>query len=164
MPPVHTLHPDVIAEIKAIKADRAERERKAAEDRTNSRIERLDARLQALEAAPRPAAPPGESFYRELMGICREYVDIKFGRLKNENEALLNRIKHLEGQPSLEYKGVYEPGMTYLRNALVTFEGSLWIARSNTGSSPGNPGGSQWRLCCKRGRDSKDYKDARSGS
>ena len=74
----------------------------------------------------------------------------------------MNRIKLLETQPQLEYKGVYEPGATYLKNALVTHEGSLWIARSNTGSAPGNPGGSHWKMCVKRGRDGKDGKDARS--
>jgi hypothetical protein len=158
MPPPHTLRPDVLAEIEQ---DRATRQRKAEEERTDSRIKALDTRLRALEAAPRPAPPPDESFYRELVGICREYVDIKFGRLKNENEALMNRIKLLETQPQLEYKGVYEPGMTYLRNALVTFDGSLWISKSNTGSSPGNPGGSHWKLVCKRGRDGKDGKDGK---
>ena len=64
----------------------------------------------------------------------------------------MNRIKYLETQPLPDYKGVYEPGANYPKNSLVTHEGSLWIARSATGSAPGNPGGSDWKLCVKRGR------------
>ncbi len=162
--PLETLRPDVLREIEQ---ERAERHRKQAEDRTDSRIKHLDTRLRRLENTPAPASVLNESFIKELGVVIRGYVERRlaetYGRLKNENEALLNRIKHLEAQPSLEYKGVYEPGMTYLKNALTTFEGSLWLARSNTGSSPGNPGGSQWKLVCKRGRDGKDA-NARSGS
>jgi hypothetical protein len=100
-------------------------------------------------------------FPKEIAAIFRSYVDTKFGRLKNENEAIMNRLKYLETQPLPDYKGVYEPGANYPKNSLVTHEGSLWIARSTTGSAPGNPGGSDWKMCVKRGRDGKDGKDWR---
>ncbi len=163
--PLETLRPDVLREIEQ---ERAERHRKQAEDRTDSRIKHLDTRLRRLENNPAPASILNESFVKELGATIREYVERRLaeasGRQKNANEALQNQIKFLMEQPSLEYFGVYEHGQNYKRNSLVTHEGSLWIAKSNTGSAPGNPGGSQWKMCVKRGRDGKDGKDARSGS
>jgi hypothetical protein len=58
-------------------------------------------------------------------------------------------------------EAVDEPGQNYPKNSLCTHEGSLWISRSPTGSAPGNPGGSDWKMCVKRGRDGKDGKDWR---
>ena len=99
--PMHTLRPDVLAEIEHAQR----RQRKAEEERTDVRLKALAARLSRLEAEPRSNAPAlGESFFRELIGIIRSYVDVKFGRLKNENEAIMNRLKYLEEQPSLKYE------------------------------------------------------------
>ena len=157
MPPVHTLHPDVLREIEE---DR-EKRRKAAEQPIASvthRINTLEAKINRLEAAPSPAILDAD-FWREVASAITSLIDVKFGRLKNENEAIMRRLKYLEEQPSLEYFGVYEPGQNYRKNALVTYEGCLWIAKSNTGSAPGNPGGSQWKMCVKRGRDGKDGKE-----
>ncbi len=159
--PVETLRADVIAEIKK---DRETRQRQAFEDRIEASVNSFSRRLMSLETAsrnPAPAPPPGEWFYRELMGIIRSYVDTKFGRLKNENEAIINRLKYLEEQPSLKYSGVWESGRNYKRNELVTFEGSLWIAKSATGSCPGavHDQGRTWQLCVKKGKDAKSWRD-----
>jgi hypothetical protein len=160
--PEHTFAPGVLAEIKK---DRETRQRQAFEDRIEASVNTFNRRLMRLETEfrnhPAPAPPLGESFFRELLGIMRSYVDTKFGRLKNENEAIMNRLKYLETQPLPDYKGVYEPGQNYPKNSLCTHEGSLWISRSPTGSAPGNPGGSDWKMCVKRGRDGKDGKDWR---
>jgi hypothetical protein len=162
--PLHHLHPDVIAELRALKADRVEQQRQVDENRTDSRLKGLDARLRRLEAEPRsdPApAPLDESFWKELVGMMREYVNQQTDRVKNEVAAVANRVKFLETQPQLEYRGVYDPGANYQKNSLVTYDGCLWIAKSATGSAPGNPGGSDWKMCVKRGRDGRDAKGAK---
>ena len=158
--PEHTFGPGVLAEIKQ---ERETRNRKAEEERTDVRLRALASRLSRLESQPRsnPGLALNEDFCREIAAIFRSYVDVKFGKLKNENEAIMNRLKYLETQPLPDYKGVYEPGANYPKNSLVTYEGSLWIERSTTGSAPGNPGGSDWKMCVKRGRDGKDGKDWR---
>ncbi len=157
--PTETLRADVLAEIKK---DRETRNRQAFEDRIEASVNTFNRRLMRLETESRnpvPAQVFDEEFCREVAAIIRSYVDTKFGRLKNENEAIMNRLKYLETQPLPDYKGVYEPGATYPKNSLCTWDGSLWIAKSATGSAPGNPGGSQWQMCVKRGKDGKDGKD-----
>ncbi len=158
--PMHTFAPGVLEEIIQ---EREARQHKAAEQPIASvthRINTLEAKINRLEAAPSPAVLDAD-FWREVASAITSLIDVKFGRLKNENEAIMRRLKYQEEQPSLEYFGVYESGQNYKRNSLVTHEGSLWIAKSNTGSSPGNPGGSQWKMCVKRGRDGRDGKDAK---
>jgi hypothetical protein len=154
--PVHTLRPDVLAEIEQ---EREARKRKAAEPELSAthRINALEARIKLLEAAP--SAPPlDEAFWTEVASALRSLIDVKFGRLLNQIESLANRIKALEAQPSLKYCGVYDPGMTYVKNSLVTYDGCLWIAKSATGACPGadHDQGRTWQLCVKRGRDGKD--------
>ena len=88
--PEHSFAPGVLAEIKK---ERETRQRKAEEERTDVRLRALASRLSRLEAEPRSTPPLDESFYRELLGIMRSYVDTKFGRLKNENEAIFKQAQ-----------------------------------------------------------------------
>jgi hypothetical protein len=72
--------------------------------------------------------------------------------LKKEIRALHERVKELEAAP-FDYKGTHETGRGYSKNAVVTYDGSLWIALRSTTQPPG-PGDS-WQLCVKRGRDAR---------
>lgn len=53
-------------------------------------------------------------------------------------------------------RGTYRPGKRYCKGALVTAQGSLWCAQSDTAERPGD-GATSWRLAVKKGRDGKDY-------
>lgn len=50
--------------------------------------------------------------------------------------------------------GFYQEGKTYQPGDGVTFGGSYWIAKADTGTKPGT-GNDDWRLAVKKGRDSK---------
>jgi hypothetical protein len=68
------------------------------------------------------------------------------------------RIKALEERPTIEYKGVFEAGVTYHKGECVTHAGSLWIAKHDTMLKPDEHDGRDWQLCVKRGRDGKDLR------
>lgn len=54
------------------------------------------------------------------------------------------------------YRGVWQPSAfdPYARGSAVTFDGSLWVARTETRAKPGT--GDDWQLAVKRGHDGKD--------
>ena len=66
-------------------------------------------------------------------------------------DELSARIHTLEKAP-FAYAGTYESGKAYGKNELVTFDGSMWIALKQTAR---RPGGDDWQLCVKRGRDAR---------
>ncbi|KRE13466.1 hypothetical protein ASE63_18510 [Bosea sp. Root381] len=71
-------------------------------------------------------------------------------------DALSARVAELEAGGIL-YCGVWQrSGVTYRKGALVTFEGSGWIAlrEAKEGEAPGTP--TAWQLAIKRGKDGKD--------
>lgn len=51
------------------------------------------------------------------------------------------------------YRDVYQEGETYQRGEMVTWDGSLWMAKVQTEAKPGTP--EQWKLVVKKGRDGK---------
>jgi hypothetical protein len=55
------------------------------------------------------------------------------------------------------YKGVWSAG-DFLKGDMVTFGGSVFVAKRDTNSRPESD--DSWQLCVKRGRDGKDGKDA----
>ncbi|MDH5244818.1 MAG: collagen-like protein [Betaproteobacteria bacterium] len=55
---------------------------------------------------------------------------------------------------SPSYKGVWSAADAYGPGDLVTWSGSLWIARDSTTDRPGD-GKTGWQLCVKAGRDGK---------
>ena len=63
---------------------------------------------------------------------------------------LAARVKALEDRPSLCYGGVWEANLLYRAGALVTRQGSLWLAQHDTRSTPGQ-GESGWKLIVKAG-------------
>lgn len=66
------------------------------------------------------------------------------------------------------YEGIYRADQTYEADSVVTFGGSLWLAKAETNEKPGE-GATAWRLIVKRGADGKSGpqglpgKDGRDG-
>lgn len=104
---------------------------------------------------------------RSLMGI----MDSIAASIKSYNDKaaapLLKRLDALErenaelkavGAKTLAdfYKGTWQPSAfdPYERGAAVTFDGSLWLARTTTRTKPG--ASEDWQMIVKRGRDGKD--------
>jgi hypothetical protein len=54
-------------------------------------------------------------------------------------------------------RGVYKPGVLYHKWAMVTAQGSQWMAEQDTRERPGE-GSTSWRLIVKRGRDGRDLR------
>lgn len=67
-----------------------------------------------------------------------------------EVERLESRVRELEGR-GIKYCGTYQRALDYERGAVVTHQGSAWIALTETGDEPGTSG--DWQLMVKRGRD-----------
>lgn len=67
-----------------------------------------------------------------------------------EVERLESRVRELEGR-GIKYCGTYQRALDYERGAVVTHQGSAWIALTETGAEPGTD--AAWQLMVKRGRD-----------
>lgn len=76
-------------------------------------------------------------------------------------KALVERVNFLEARPTMEYKGVLEPGKTYKPGHAVTWKGHIWVCRVETTAAPVFGEGPTvsprpWTLAVKAGRDGKD--------
>lgn len=60
------------------------------------------------------------------------------------------------------YRDVFKQGTSYARSDLVTWGGSMWIARQATSDKPGE-GATQWQLVVKAGREGREGKAGRDG-
>ena len=101
---------------------------------------------------PRAPSPPTRSKFvtqRELGRLME-----RAGRAVREAlEPLQKRLQELEQR---EWLGVWEQGKSYCKNALVTHDGSAWVAtRDYPEAKPGGGANSGWRLVVKRGRDAR---------
>jgi hypothetical protein len=75
-----------------------------------------------------------------LARVCQAVVD-----------PIKARLEALEARPpSPEYLGIFEQGKTYPRGGLVTRDGSLWLALTETTLTPGSHR-TAWRLIVKSG-------------
>jgi integrin beta 3 len=63
------------------------------------------------------------------------------------------------------YRDVWAEGTTYQAGDLVTWGGSMWIAKAETTAKPGLPTAESraWKLCVKAGRDGKAGPQGKSG-
>jgi hypothetical protein len=104
--------------------------------------------------------------FRDLnlfLGRFRDVVEDAFLKNKSARQQLERRIAEVENQvnelkadrPTLAdaYKGTWQPSAfdAYERGAAVTFDGSLWLARSTTRTKPGTD--DTWQMIVKRGKD-----------
>ena len=73
---------------------------------------------------------------------------------------LMKRVSTLEAQiEQRKYVGVWDQGTAYLQHNMVSYDGSVWFAKANTGSKPGTDG--TWQLAVKKGRNGRDAVGAR---
>ena len=121
-------------------------------------------RTKALAPPPAPAAEPAPAA-TTATGSKLVTLDVLHKALDMEAAALadvladyvtarlapvLARLAALESRPHLKYAGPFRTGDVYAEGALVTHQGSLWLAESPTTYAPG-AAGSGWRLVVKRG-------------
>lgn len=59
--------------------------------------------------------------------------------------------------PLTIYRDIYKAGETYAAHDLVTWDGSVWIAKKETADKPGL--NDDWKLVVKRGRDGRDMRE-----
>jgi hypothetical protein len=84
--------------------------------------------------------------------------DIGMFVIEQDNK-LATRLKVLEAKVAeleaggIQYHGVHQRGLAYKRGAMVTWDGSAWIAVQDVlqGCVPGEHNG--WQLAVKKGRD-----------
>jgi len=71
-------------------------------------------------------------------------------------DTLERRIADLEARPTLRYLGVYaDSHHDYREGDVVTWSGSMWVARrSGPLATPGSDPGA-WTLAVKRGKDAR---------
>lgn len=73
--------------------------------------------------------------------------------------ALERRVAQLEQQlgegAPLKYAGVYQRSLSYLQGAVVTMNGSAWVALKDVPADSQPGAGGIWQLMVKHGRDAK---------
>ena len=90
-----------------------------------------------------------DEFMADIACITRDWVK---ERIAAAVQPLESRVVELEAR---EYQGVWEHDKTYAKGAMVTHDGSLWIARSASISV--RPGTTPvWQLAIRKGRDGRD--------
>jgi integrin beta 3 len=57
--------------------------------------------------------------------------------------------------PALIYRGIHKEGEAYEPGDVVTFGGSMWVAKADTKEKPKD--GADWQLSVKKGRDGRDF-------
>ncbi len=107
----------------------------------------------------------GESEIQSLTNVLRLHFDSEHDyamRIRTRLDWLEGRLATLEHQlaeerakPALRYRGVWQANHLYEADDAVTHDGSLWITRTATSTTPG-AGPTPWQLAVKRGRDGKD--------
>lgn len=118
-----------------------------------------------LERCKSAAAPVWlvNTLYKNLSDFIKQMDD----RNKERNAkiaALEAKVQELEAHASqnksLEYFGIFDGAQRYRRNAAVTFDGALWISRTD---NPGVPGTdhSGWTLAVQKGKQGAHGRDGR---
>ena len=112
----------------------------------------------AREVPPPSYSPPPTYSQRQvdrkfdlMLETVGRWVGERIGEaLKASVEPMRRRIQELENR---EFGGTWQAGRSYSKNAIVSHDGSGWIAlRANPEGRPGTED-SGWRLFVKKGRD-----------
>jgi hypothetical protein len=89
-----------------------------------------------------------EEVLADLTGSVGDRILYLAGRILGAEK----RIAELEKCP-LDWRGVYEEGVTYPARSIVSFAGSMWYTPTKTKARPNE--GAPWKLVVKRGADAK---------
>jgi hypothetical protein len=117
-------------------------------------LERVATDLAALEPPRRAPAPRSQYVKRiHLERRIEQTIELIAGEVGKLFHAAEDRLKALEAR---EWLGVWEPGKAYAKGALVSHDGSAWVAtRDYPDRKPGSGADSGWRLVVKRGHDAR---------
>jgi hypothetical protein len=99
-------------------------------------------RLNELERATglsKSAPMPG---VEAIAPVVAAYVNARTGPLQARVAGLENDV--------MQYRGIYEEGLTYVRGTVCTHSGGMWLATETTNSKPGTNG--DWKLTVKSGQ------------
>lgn len=101
-------------------------------------------------------APIKWKFLDSIMaGIAEVITELNRTKIAPLAERIAALEADIKTRPTLAdaYKGTWQPSAfdPYERGAAVTFDGSLWLARTSTRSKPGTD--DTWQLIVKKGRD-----------
>ena len=119
------------------------------------------ARVAAAAAADGRAVGGGPhglpAGFKEFMGdIARTTRDFVNEKIAAAVQPLERRIVDLEART---YQGTWQAQTSYRAGALVTHDGSLWVARSD--SAGVRPGSTHcWQLAARKGADGRPGRDA----
>jgi len=91
-------------------------------------------------------------------GVAELQLDVA-----EDGRSVTLRTAHTDGKaravsvalPTMVYRGVWREG-EYAVGDTVTWDGSLWVARTATTAKPQGAADSGWQLAAKRGRDGRD--------
>ena len=86
-----------------------------------------------------------EGLMEAIAPLIKTYVEEK-------TAPLLARIAEIE-KGGIKYMGTHQRAIDYRRGSLVTHEGSIWCATTDTQDVPGKS--AAWQLAVKAGRDAR---------
>ena len=115
-------------------------------------LERCARELQKMESPPRTPALTEADLDRALGKLCET-----IGKAVRQMvvEPLERRIRELEAR---EWCGVWQEGKAYSKNAIITHDGSAWLATREFPEGKPGTANSGFKLIVKRGRDGRDAK------
>lgn len=160
------LEPSTAERARALVEQQANEQRQSQQKQAPSKADRYefkddDTFDQMCERNSARPAPIG------MVQVVVEEMGKLFGIAKGKREALEQRVAALEARASenksLEYFGVFDGDQRYRRNSAVTYDGSVWISRTD---NPGVPGVDKAGWTCavprgKQGSHGRDGKDCR---
>ena len=88
-----------------------------------------------------------------------DVICAQLDRVSARIAALEARLAALEARPTRKHFGPWRAGVNYGENSGVVDDGSMWVAMRATSARPGES--ADWSLCCKRGKDGRDGRDAK---
>jgi chromatin segregation and condensation protein Rec8/ScpA/Scc1 (kleisin family) len=143
------------------------RQRELAMANTRAELEQLHKRYAAEDRARQEVetkaryAPNGELHdLRQRVAKLERMVSRKgpiVQAVGDLAEHLGKRLHALEQRPTMQYRDVWSADTTYQAGDVVSYGGSMWIAKSvSTAVRPNSGGTDLWRLCVKHGKDGKD--------
>ncbi|TIL82790.1 MAG: hypothetical protein E5Y89_03630, partial [Mesorhizobium sp.] len=99
---------------------------------------------------------PDDRVHLDLLAVLRGIEEARFQWLSARCKALEARLAEVEGH-GIKFAGSYQRANSYERGAVVSFNGSAWVALKQAEAGM-QPAGNHdiWQLLVKRGSDGRD--------